>query len=275
MYLLFDIGGTNIRISYAKDGVDIGESIVVATPQDFEEGVAAIAHAAEELGALGHIQAAAGGIAGVFNADKSMLVRSPNLTQWTNKPLVARLTDTLGVPVYVENDAAIVGLGEAHHGAGKHFSIVEYITVSTGVGGARIVEGNIDERSVGFEPGQELFPIQDGGEPITLEKVVSGVAIEKRFGKKPKEVTDPAVWEELSKKLAYGLYNTIVLWSPDVVVLGGSMIVGNPAIPVDRTAAHLSDMLTIFPQPPIIKKAELGNLGGLWGALEFVKSKIV
>ncbi len=271
MYLLFDIGGTNIRLAFSKNGIDIGESIIIPTPKDFEEGVQAIASAVKQLGAIGNIKAAGGGLAGVFNTDRSILLSSPNLGGWINQPIKNKLEKVLGVPVFIENDAAIVGLGEAHYGAGKGFSIVEYITVSTGVGGARIVDGKIDERSVGFEPGQEIFQI-NGGEPVTLENMVSGVALEKRFGKSPKEITDLSVWQELSHTLAYGLYNTIVLWSPDVVVLGGSMITGDPAISVDQVALHVEEILKIFPKPPVIKKAELDVLGGLWGALEFVKT---
>jgi len=270
MYLLFDIGGTNIRLSFSKNGLDIGESIIVATPSNFDSAIDVIFSAAKTIGAYGNITRAAGGIAGVFNAEKSTLERSPNLLGWIGKPLKVRLEQALGVPVFFENDAAIVALGEAHYGAGKNFSIVEYLTVSTGVGGARVVDGIIDERSVGFEPGQEIITVENEG-PVTLENTVSGKAIEKRFGKKPKEVVDPFVWEELAEKLAYGVYNTIVLWSPDVVVLGGPMITGDPAIPISRVEFHLARILKIFPKPPVIKQAELGVLGGLWGALEFVK----
>lgn len=274
MYLLFDIGGTNIRVAWSEDGTHISEPVIFPTPHEPQQAVEAIAHAVETLGAQGKVRAASGGIAGVLDDSRNVLLRSPNLKQWMHIPIADLLKKALNVPIYLENDAAIVGLGEAHHGAGKGYSIVEYITVSTGVGGARIVDGTIDERSVGFEPGQEFFSINNG-EPITLENMVSGTAVEKRFGKKPKEITDQSVWEELAHTLAYGLYNTIVLWSPDVVVLGGPMIVGNPAIPLDRISYHISNILTIFPKPPLIKKAELDAMGGLWGALEFIKTKHV
>ncbi|MSR73100.1 ROK family protein [Candidatus Parcubacteria bacterium] len=272
MYLLFDIGGTNTRVAFCKDGKNISEPVVFATPQHFEEGINAIFAVATRLGAVGNIKCAGGGVPGVFDEKQTRVISSPNLIHWCHKPIQDRLEKMLGVPVFLENDAALVALGEAHYGAGKGFSIMEYITVSTGVGGARVVDGALDEKSVGFEPGQEIFSFESG-ENVTLEQTVSGTALEKRFGKKAKEITDPKVWEELSLKLAYGLHNTIVLWSPDVLVLGGSMIVGNPAIPVDRVEFHLKNILKIFPKVPIIKKAELGALGGVWGALEFIKSK--
>ena len=91
-------------------------------------------------------------------------------------------------------------------------------------------------------------------------------------GKKPKEITDPAFWDDMARVLAIGINNTIVHWSPDVVVLGGSMITGEPAIPVDATERYLHDMLKVYPQLPPVKKSELGDHGGLWGALEYAKT---
>ncbi len=64
-----------------------------------------------------------------------------------------------------------------------------------------------------------------------------------------------------------------VFWSPDVIVLGGSMITGDPSIPLDITEAHLKEILKIYPELPAIKKAELGDSGGLHGALEYIKLK--
>jgi len=78
--------------------------------------------------------------------------------------------------VFIENDASIVGLGEAVSGAGMGEEIVVYITVSTGVGGTRIVSGEIDEHAYGFEPGHELINMQD-----SLEDLVSGTAVEERL----------------------------------------------------------------------------------------------
>jgi len=107
----------------------------------------------------------------------------------------------------------------------------------------------------------------------TLEDLISGKALQAETGKHPREITDPAVWDDRAKKLAIGLNNIIVEWSPDCVVLGGSMITGNPAISIDKTAEYLKDILKIFPRLPIIKKAELGDFGGLYGALAFIKQQ--
>jgi predicted NBD/HSP70 family sugar kinase len=271
MYFVFDIGGTQTRFAIS-DGKSFIRKNAFATPQDFDVAKKVFSEKAKEIVASDVVTKAGGGIPGVLENGKK-LVRSPNLPLWIGRDIRELFTD-FNCEISLENDAAICGLGEAVYGAGKDYSIVEYLTVSTGVGGARIVDKKIDEKSVGFEPGQELIATgtdSDGG-LRTLENTVSGKALEKQYGKKPKEITDPEVWVKLADELAVGVYNTVVLWSPDVVVLGGSMITGSPAIPVEQVEKKLKEMLKIFPKTPIIKKAELGNEGGLWGALHFILS---
>lgn len=269
MYFLFDIGGTNMRIAVSKDGKHIGEPKKIPTPQDFNEGVRQIAVIAAELSEGGKIESAAGGIAGPLNRQKTTLANSPNLPGWVGKPLAEELSRAIGAPVYVENDTALVGLGEAVAGAARGHAIAAYITVSTGVGGVRIVDGAIDRSAMGFEMGHQI--IDANGK--TLEDRISGSAFEKRYGKKPYEVTAADAWEEAARVLAVGLHNTMVYWSPDIIVLGGPMIIGNPAIPLERAREHLRNMMRIFPVFAEIKKAELGDTGGLHGALELLRQK--
>ena len=275
MYLLFDVGGTKTRIALSSDGESFGEAVKFDTPADFDEGIAKFVTEAKQLSQGVELRAAGGGASGPMSPDKSMLVNAPNLPGWNYKPLQERLATELGVPVFLNNDAAIVGLGEAHAGAGRGYDIVAYMTVSTGVGGARIVSGKIDTNRYGFEPGHQIIDIDQSicadCPSSEAEGTVSGTATAKRFGMKAYEVTDPAVWEELSRWTAVVVNNTVVHWSPDVVVLGGSMIVGDPAIPIERIEAHLKDILTIYPETPAIRRAELADIGGLHGALAYVK----
>ncbi|HLP44141.1 MAG TPA: ROK family protein, partial [Candidatus Nanoarchaeia archaeon] len=210
---------------------------------------------------------------------KETLLGGPNLKDWVGKPLQSELNEFFGAPVFVENDAALVGLGEAMRGGGRGFGIVAYVTVSTGVGGAKIVNGTIDPRSVGFEPGHEIIDIDKTLVPdasgTTLESYISGAGLMNRTGKKPKEITDPKVWDDLAHILAYGLNNVAVFWSPDVIVLGGSMITGEPAISIEKTEEYLKEVLKIYPEIPKIRKAELGDLGGLHGALEYLRQQVI
>ncbi|MBI5817235.1 MAG: ROK family protein, partial [Candidatus Yonathbacteria bacterium] len=189
MYILFDIGGTNMRIAATQDGESFGDPVILPTPKTFEEGIALFAQHAHILANGEKIEGIVGGIAGTLTQDKGTLIASPNLSGWIGNPLRGKLLDLFKVPIYIENDSAMVGLGEATYGAGQGFDIVAYITISTGVGGARIVNGVIDESSNGFEPGHQIIdpdnsmcPECDGND---LESYISGTSITKRYGVKP------------------------------------------------------------------------------------------
>ncbi|KKU52647.1 MAG: hypothetical protein A3H69_03295 [Candidatus Sungbacteria bacterium RIFCSPLOWO2_02_FULL_47_9] len=277
MNLLFDIGGTKTRLAVSRDSREFDTPKIFETPKDFSEGIQKFKlHALELLGG-GSISAIAGGIAGPLNKAKTGLVNSPHLPDWAGHELTHELERIFAVPVYLENDSAVVGLGEAMYGAGTGSPIVAYMTVSTGVGGVRIVNGKIDANTFGFEPGHQI--IDAGGVlgvPGTgegrLEEFVSGSAIENRFHKLPIEMTDPDVCDELARMFAIGLHNTILHWSPDTVVLGGSLITGSVITPTS-IRKHLLAIMKIFTESPHIREATLGDLGGLWGSLELIRQK--
>lgn len=281
MYLVFDIGGTKMRLAVSENGERFSDPKIIATPQDFEEGIRLFGKIAKEVGGGRNFLKAAGGIAGVFDRGKEKLLKSPNLEGWIGKPLKPRLEEVVGSPTYIENDTAMIGLGEAIYGAGRSYSIAVYITVSTGVGGSRIVDKKIDANVFGFEPGHQIIDADGSlcpgcknckiGEAFCdLEGYISGRAMEERYGKKPEDITDEKVWDELARLLAFGLNNTIVHWSPNVVILGGGMM-KEGGISIEKVRVYLREILKIFPEQPEIKRAELGDIGGLYGALAYLK----
>jgi predicted NBD/HSP70 family sugar kinase len=278
MYLLFDIGGTKIRIGSSSDGKTIAANKIIDTPQSYKEGLDVIRQVAQELLAGQFPAAIGGGVAGVFNRTKTTLLSSPHLTDWIQKPLHTDLAREFECPVFLENDAAIVGLGEATAGAGLGYHIVGYITVSTGVGGAKIVDGKIDPHSLGFEVGHQVVESTNGeicpgcNIPGHLEAYVSGSALEKRYGKPSSEIDDPEVWDNVCRYLAIGITNATVHWSPDIIVLGGGVMQNVEIVNIER---HLPQYINVYTELPALSKATLGDMSGLHGALEFIQQKLM
>lgn len=255
-----------MRLAVSRDGKTLGAPVIVHTPEKFSDGMVLFEKMAIGLirtNVSYKVKAVAGGIAGPLDKKKTKLVRASNLSNWVGKPLAQELKKMLKAPVYLENDAALAGLGEATFGAGRGHKIVAYLTISTGVGGARIVDGKIDANAFGFEPGKQII----GQHGTTLEDYISGNSLQRRFHMAPKDIKDKKVWNEVACWLAVGLQNTAVYWSPEVIVLGGSIMKN---ISLAQVKSQLKKTLINFPQLPEIKKAELGDFGGLWGALHFV-----
>lgn len=250
MDLLLNIGGTNLRLATSKNRETIENKVSFPTPQNFDQALELIGAKILEL-TKEPIDRCMVGVAGILNINKSALFHSPNLTNWNNQPLKQRLADITGCPVYLENDTALEGLGEAVKGAGVGKKIVVYITIGTGIGGTRIVNGQIDDSLFGFEPGHQLININDSSSD--LEDLVCGQRID-----------TPEQASKVAQEFAIGLHNTIVHWSPEIVVIGGGIGVN---LPLDQIKTSLKNSLTFYPQIPEVVysklKEEAGFIGGL------------
>lgn len=273
-YLLFDIGGTQTRLAISKDGLSFEEPVVINTPQNFDQAVEEISSKAKEM-ADGEIKKAVGGIAGSLMRDKTGVYRSGNLLDWEQKNLKLTLQEKLDCDLFLENDTALVGLGESVVGAGKRFSNVMYVTFSTGVNAVRVIDDKLDIGVFAPEVGDQVIDVFTHLDDTTnfgdFESFVSGREIEKQYGVKPEELNNEQEWRKIAQFAAIGIFNSIVHWSPEAVVLGGSLM---KKIPQELIYNKLNMMLSeVYPESPEVLKAELGNIGGLYGALHYLQTQ--
>lgn len=269
-FFLFDIGASHTRVGFSFDGENIVNTEIYPTPENFEAGINLLEQKAKSLVANQKANAIVGGIAGHLNLERTMVAYAPNLPDWNNKPLAEELMKRTGAKVFLENDTAMVGLGEAVKGAGRVFKIVAYMTVSTGVNGVLIVDKKIAPNSFGFEIGKQIIDFDSSYDKNArnFEDLVAGSQFPRRHGKESYEITNVDVWEEEARLIAYGVNNMILFWSPDIVVLGGGVI---KQVPIDKVREKVSETLTIFGKLPQIKIAEIADFGGLFGALHYAK----
>ena len=82
------------------------------------------------------------GIAGQVDAERGILLGTPNLSQAiVDLPMARRLTEHFGVPAALRNDVQIAALGEERFGAGKGATDFLCVFIGTGVGGAIVRDG--------------------------------------------------------------------------------------------------------------------------------------
>jgi glucokinase len=274
MHILLDIGGSNTRLAISHYGRVFCEPVIYETPQNFDEAIKKIK---ETFYAMTNEKKASKiicGLPGSLDKKKSKLVNAPHLKKWIKKPIKRTLEKEFRAEVHLENDAALVGLGEANVGPGRGYNIAVYITVSTGVGGVRIVDGKIDNNSLGFEPGHQIIDVQEhikgnGGE---LEQIVSGSGIRARYKKNPEEIDDPSFWKHITKYIAYGLHNVTTHWSPDIIIVGGSIM---KSISITLLRTEYKKICKVFHTLPKIEKAYLDNIGGMYGALAVLRQQVI
>ena len=277
-YIVFDIGGTKTRVAVTSDLKELTSVESFKTPGDPKEAIKKLIDTIDTL-TSDSVEGIAGGIRGRLDEDKTGIENDGVLTKWAGLSIVDALKKKYKCEVFLENDAAIAALGEATFGAGQGFEIVAYHTISTGVGGARIDNGEIDNASVGFEPGHSILDVDRTvlGEEVepTFENLVSGTAVGERFKCKAYEIPQSDIlWDELAGYVAQGLRNTIMYWSPDAIILGGSMIIGDPRIEIDPIRKYTVEVLDSFVETPLITMAKLGDEAGLYGGMAILKKHL-
>lgn len=264
MQIVCDIGGSKMRFARILNSSKIDEPKIVKTPGSYIESMNLIKEIVDELSNGEEISSLIGGIAGVLNKEQNSLVIAPNLKDWIGKPIISDMVRMTGAQVKLKNDTDMTGLGEAAFGSGKGFNIVAYLTFSTGIGGSLIVDNKIGPYSFGYEPGFQIInsekrrPLHD----------VAGTALKERYQSLMKDIKDENILKDIMTSVIAGIHNSIVFWSPDCVVLGGGM---TENFVIREIEDELKKMPLRFPELPIIKISEMGDLNGLYGSLEFTK----
>lgn len=266
MYLLFDIGGTKSRFAVSSNGTSFDDPVIIDTPKGYAQGIVAFDEIVKRLLNGNKITKAVGCFPGVIIDGK--VFGTPNLPDYEGKLIKYELERIFGVTPHLENDADMAALGEAVYGAGKDYDIVSYITISTGIGGGLIIDKKIQKKKFGYEPGHQIINYKT---KETLHDLISGTALEKKYYKPAKEIKEPEVYEWISELLGVALMNTIIHWSPEVLVMGGSI---TKDIDLGDVESQIQKNLKVFPELPQIKRAELGAYNGIWGALAVLQSQI-
>ena len=104
---------------------------------------------------------------GPVDASTGMVRLSHHVAGWENIPLKGLLEEEFGVSVGVDNDANVAALGEHRFGAGQGYDSLFYITVSTGVGGGWILNGQ-PWRGAGGMAGEIGHIVVDPAGPVCL-----------------------------------------------------------------------------------------------------------
>ena len=217
-----------------------------------------------------------------------------NLDRWENINLGAIFSDKFNLPVLVDNDANVMGLGETTFGSANDCSDVIFITVGTGIGGAIVINGELYSgyKNRGGELGH--LTIQHDGIECScggrgcLEAYASTSALIKQYadktGKDVKEIdgryiiqrykeNEPeaiACLNEHTDYLGHGIAGFINTFSPQKVVIGGGISeAGQFYIDMIKESAFKYSMPDCSTNTDIVS-ASLGNNAGCLGAASLI-----
>jgi glucokinase len=83
------------------------------------------------------------GAAGFIDRQKGIVKHSPNFPDWKEVPLAGIITEEVGIPTYVDNDANVITFGEKWIGAGQDLESFLCLTLGTGVGSGLVLNGRL------------------------------------------------------------------------------------------------------------------------------------
>ncbi|MBK3331889.1 ROK family protein [Persephonella atlantica] len=277
-----DIGGTFIKFC-GKAGKSIKKGKVQT-----EKSVDSILYEIKRIVKNFHPKALGIGIAGLYDKKSEKLTNSPNIPFVEGLPLKEILQKEFNIPVIVENDASAAAFGEYSYGAGKNSKILVCLTLGTGLGGGLVIEGNLISGVSGsaMEIGHTTVNF-DGwhchcGRRGCLEAYVSSYGLERIYfmltdqklssteiitlANEGKTEAMKAI-DEFSEYLSTGLMNILHTFNPDTVVIGGGIPQHYPAV-IDLAVSRLKEKAFSLPfRDCQIKKAELGEFSGAFGAM--------
>lgn len=196
---------------------------------------------------------------------------SPNVPLGGISDLASVLTDSIGAPVAIENDANLAALAEAREGAGKGGNVVCLVSLGTGIGMGAVIHGRMLLGARG-QAGELGSAILNSGE--MLEDLVGTPGILTRDPWNAASVTEifaradsgesdaQTLIDNTAQIVAHALSFVLTVLDPDTLVVGGG--IGTQTRFYDALNAHLQTALAI---PFTIAPAELGARAGLLGAL--------
>jgi len=145
-----DIGGTKIATGLVSKEGKLKQKVVVPTfaPRGLNVSLNQVYQSIADLIKISKVdREKIKGIGvcapGPLDPMKGIVHNPPNLFGWREVPLVSLLRKKFGKRTKLENDANAAGMAELIWGAAKGYKHVLYVTVSTGIGTAVIINGKI------------------------------------------------------------------------------------------------------------------------------------
>lgn len=137
--LAFDIGGTNTRVALINENFEIEKVEIRPTVRDSIDGFLENVDKIIDLFDLSDVIAFGAGIPGLVNRETGYIYEMSNV-HIDDIPFGEHMMKKYGKKSYLRNDAEVACLAEACIGSGKEYERVFFITISTGLGGALVVD---------------------------------------------------------------------------------------------------------------------------------------
>ena len=275
-----DIGGTKIMVASADREGTILRRTRRETSTTLAEDLANINNMITDVTSSEEILGIGAAIGGPLDWEKG-IVSPLHQPDWRNVPLKLIMEEKWGCPFHVVVDTNVAALGEYRWGEVSAARFL-YLTLSTGMGGGFLIDGQIYRGKEGAHPevGHQSIHFHcsnpaavqcECGVPDCLEALVSGNGIRRIYGKSA-EALSQEEWDEIAFNLGQGLRNMSTCYSPDVICIGGGVALGGGEYFIHKAIKVMKDHLKLVPAPQV-RLSRLGYDTALRGAIALALSR--
>lgn len=266
MYIAIDIGGTKTLLATFDQAGQLLETHKFPTPTSYEAFIKDLADNVALL-STSNFTAGAIGMPGTIDRSTGVSVWSGGNLTWKNNSIADDISKITNCKILLENDANLAGLSEARLLKNMHRQAL-YITISTGIGGVYIIDGNIDTNTINAEIGHMIF--KEDGAYKSWETLSSGKAFLTKYEKRASEVDDPQIWTEFTEDIAIGIINVCASLTPDVIIIGGGAGANLPKFqaPLEK---WIQDIAPNAIKVPPIRVAQRPEEAVIYGCYELAK----
>jgi glucokinase len=195
-----------------------------------------------------------------------------NIPAWRSFPLRSRLRELTGLPVFVDNDAKALALGEGWVGAAAGQRDYIAMVVSTGVGGGIVLEGRLLSGRLGNAGHIGHVIVVPGGRRCQcggrgcLEAEASGTALAAITGQ-PARLAPPAVVKHAGTLVGRAIASVVNLLDLPLAVVSGSVALGFGDPFFGAAQAEMDELCRLeFARGALVVPGGLGDRGPLIGA---------
>jgi len=274
VYIGLDVGGTKFMVAAANQDGEIIRTTRASTPGKREDDIELLHQMIAEVAGESEIRGMGAAVGGPLDWETG-IVSPLHQPTWIDVPLKQIMESRWNCPFYVDVDTNVAALGEYYYSK-ERISRLLYITLSTGMGGGFLIDGQIYRGKQGAHPeiGHQSIPFRsmnpagvrcECGAPDCLEGLISGNAIRRIYGK-PAENLSPEEWDEVAYNLGHGLRNLAAIYAPDAIRLGGGVAVGGGKKFIERAVEVMKEHLNLVPAPDVDLSC-LGYDTALYGAV--------
>lgn len=268
-----DIGGTKLAAGVVDAHGRLSDARQVPTPPGGGEEIwGALAELVAEVMAEGDDVAVCGVGCGGPMAPQGTEVSPLNIPGWRHFPLRSRLAALTGLPVYVDNDAKALALGEGWVGAARGVANYLAMVVSTGVGGGIVLDGRLLQGRLGNAGHIGHVVVAPRGRPCRcggrgcLEAEASGSAIAAITGHPASEAGAPMI-RRCGRLVGQAVASVANLLDLDLAVVAGSVALGfGPPFFASAQREVRRRAGLAFAAGTVVRPAALGGAGPLVGA---------